>query len=266
MRKNNAEETLFSYGDFYYRKNNPIRISNEGIITSQNTIIGYIYDGEVSNGEMYYNFLVLTMQDFKSQKSWKTHKKQLAEAANKCGYMVIFVPNIDIFTGFENNESLSSSQSFGVRYYQTFPEIFEGLIKVAKYSQDNDLQTACWAAISDKFAESDCIFAYNQLIDGEYVHAEEILCRYLECKTYESRLFVTLLEPCVDCLQRMVNAGAETIFFGHTHKKKWDTREYIDYTNNIFYREVKSNRGRPIVFRKWCNSKVDKFYAPKEVK
>lgn len=256
MRRSTVEETLLAWlnGTVFYRKGNTLRITTDGLILSHNTPMGYIISEEDSNG-IYQNFVILTAQDFKSQNNWKTQKRQLANAANKFGYMVLFVPYIDIFMGYENN-----CQSSGNPYDQTFDKTFETLIKVAKYSQDEDIQTSCMSIINDELAASDSIVSYNQLIEDEFVHAEEILCKYLECKHYESNLFVSLLEPCVDCLKRIINCGADTIFFGYPHKQKWNTQEFIEYTNSIFIREIKSNKNRPIVFKKWLNKKVDKFY------
>lgn len=265
MRMNNVEQTLMSYltGDFYYRKNNPIRISQNGIITSQNTIIGYLYDGETNDGERYYNFLVLTMQNFKSQRNWQTHKKQLAQAANKQGYMVVFVPEIDIFMDCENNETPSSGNFFD----RPYGEIYKSITKVAKYSQDEDLQTAALAIIDYEFADTNALLSYNQLIDGEYVHAEEVLCRWLDCThDYDCKTFMMMLEPCVDCLKHMVDCGAEKIQFAALHKKKWTTTEFIDYTNDIWNKTILSNRGRPIYFGKVYNQYVKAFYKSKEAK
>lgn len=264
MRRTVAEEVVNSYltGDFFYKKGNTLRISQTGIITSQNTIMGYFSELEAPDGR-YRNFLILTLQNFKSQKNWESQKKAIAKAANKQDYMVLFVPEIDIFMDCENNETIPSGNFFD----RPYGEIYKSLTKVAKYSQDEDLQTAALVVIEQELADSPAIMSYNQLIDGEFVHAEEVLCQYLECMPdYDCKTFMMMLEPCVDCLKHMVDCGAEKIQFAALHKKKWTTTDFIDYTNDIWNKVILSKSGRPIYFGKVYNSYVEAFYKPKEVK
>lgn len=266
MRRTIAEEVILSYlnGGFFYRKGNTLKISQSGVITSQNTVMGYFSELEAPDGR-YRNFLILTAQNFKSQKNWESQKKALALAANKQEYMVLFVPEIDIFMECENNENSTSSQSSGNLHYQTFDETYTVLIRTAKYSQDKDLQTAAMATLDNEIGP-DCVLSYNQLIDGEFVHAEDVLCQYLECSEQQSKTFIMLLEPCAKCLESMIECGAENIFFGQLHKPKWNTDDYIQITNDIFNKTMLAHSDKPIVLRRMYNKKVDSFYKAKEVK
>ena len=263
MRACIAEEVLRAYltGDYYYRKGNTLKIDMTGLITSQNTPMGYIVSEETPDG-VYRDFLILSLQNYKSQKNWKTQKKQLAEAANKFGLMVIFVPFVDMFANCENNwKEYAKTNSFGALY----DLLFNNLIATAKHSQD-DIKTACAAFINDEFNEYDTIYSYNQFINDEFVHAEEVICQFCKCKQYEVESFLMLLEPCVDCLKHMIAIGGRLIQYAQFHKGKWTTPEFIEYTNDIFNKTILSNRGRPICFAKINNKKVDGFYKPKEAK
>lgn len=270
MTKNIPEQILEAYlsgSYFHYSKRCTLRISNEGLIISQYTPMGYITDLEDENGR-YQSFMILTMQNFKSQPNWEKQKMQLAHAANKQDIMVLFVPMIDIFTGYENadeysNKYGSNETSSSGNFYDL---IFKDLIKVAKYSQDQDLKTAAIAYIDNDYVLHQTLLSYNQLLNGEFKHAEEVLCQYCQSMRSLPNCFITLLEPCIDCLKHMIDLGAEEIYFGQTHKAKWNTTEFIEYTNSIFNKSIKSYRNRPIAFKKIVNKKVEAFYKPKEVK
>ena len=97
-------EAYLSGSYFHWNKRCTLRIDNNGIITSQNTPMGYITEIEDEYGR-YQSFMILTMQNFKSQPNWSKQKRQLAQAANKQDIMVLFVPHIDIFMNYENKDS-----------------------------------------------------------------------------------------------------------------------------------------------------------------
>ena len=137
----------------------------------------------------FNQILVITMQDFKSQPSWKIHKKQLAKAANNWGYEVVFIPEIDIGFGQANYQTSHKPKGYN--------EYVDDLIKVAKYSKD-DIKTACVAINSIANVDTILSYSYNQFIDGEWKHAEDILCRSLQ---YKPTKFYCLLEPCEHCLK-----------------------------------------------------------------
>ena len=73
-----------------------------------------------------------------------------------------------------------------------------------------------------------------------------------------------MLEPCYHCLTEMVDNYAQTIIFAVCHKDKWNTPEYIQYSNDIFNKEVRSNSGRPVGYCKVNNKAANKFYKVEE--
>lgn len=258
MRKNAGQKIIDAYfnSDYYFTKNDKLRVDANGVITSQNTIIGYFDEREDKYGK-YQNFLILTLQNFKSQPSWKTHKEQLAKAANEAGYKVIFVKTIDIFYG-EIEEPKSD-------VYKVIPlsQSYKELLEVAKYSQDEDIKTACCGILLEDMEDVVIGYTYNQKIDGEFIHAEDILCEYCNLFNYKINKVVSLLEPCCDCLKKMIELGVEIIIFSQLHKNKWNTTEYIDYTSSIFSKIEKSKSGKPIIYRRNSNELVTKFYRSK---
>lgn len=240
------------YNGSYAHKGDQLRLRDDEIY-SKGTLIGKIENLEYYDG-YYENFLVLSLRTFKSQKNWKTHQKQLAKAANEAGMPVIIVPELDIGFGLED-----TSKDVRVIIYNS-----EELITVAKYSQDEDVKTAVCAIKHGNFVTSDKViaFSYNQYIDGEWMHAEDILCKYLECKELaeDDLEFHTLLEPCYDCLKAMILSGGHRILFAACHKDKWNTSKYIQYVNDIQTKEVRSNSGRPVTYFKFDSRKANKFY------
>lgn len=257
---NTAEKLLeaYMYNDFYYKKSNTLRINQEGKITSQNTPMGYIVS-QPGADEVYREFLVLTMQNYKSQPNWERQKKQLAHAANNMGMTVIF-KWLDIFAEqieVTDNKYLSSGN-----YHD---QCYKDLITVAKYSQDPDVKTAAMCRTNEKIfdgkiLEDVLLYSYNQEINGQFVHAEKALCDYLSTIGEKSLSFVTMLEPCKNCLESMIDNGAEIIDFAHLHKEKWNTPEFIDYTNSIFNKTIRSERNRAIDYKRVQNKKVESFY------
>ena len=242
------------YNGDYAHKGDQIRLIDDEIY-SKGTLIGKIENLEYYDGE-YELFLVLSLQTFKSQKNWKTHQKQLAKAANETGVPVIIVPELDI--GFGLEEKASDPEII------TYQDVVKQLINVAKYSQD-DVKTAVCAIKPGFFVRKDKVIAYtyNQYIDGKWQHAEQILCKYLECaqQVYDGPIrYCSLLEPCEKCLSTMIEYSADQIEYGALHKDKWNTDKYIQLTNDIYTKDVRSNSNRPIHYYKVNNKYVNKFY------
>lgn len=250
----NAErifEVYFNGG--YFKNSDKLRLVQgpSTLIYYKGTMIGYIIDEEYEPLDRYIQMVVLTLQDYKSDKSWKRTKQELAKAANKYGLAVLFVPEFDI--------------GFGVnKFKQQIDDYYcEDLIKIAKYSQDKEIKSACCAInLDDKLTET-MVYSYNQRIDDEYVHAEDIICSYLILRkdVWHKLRFISMLEPCYNCLRGMVECGAEDIRFVQLHKSEWDTLEYIQLTNDIFNKTIVSNSGRRVLYIKIPNNRVDKFYG-----
>ena len=247
------------YNGDYAHKGDQIRLIDDEIY-SKGTLIGKIENLEYYDGE-YELFLVLSLQTFRSQKNWKTHQKQLAKAANETGVPVIIVPELDI--GFGLGEDISAPTLL------TYHDVAKDLITVAKYSEDEDVKTAACAVLPGYLVKKDKVIAYsyNQKIDGGWMHAEQVLCSYLQCVNNGcSLLFYSLLEPCHKCLTTMIESDGDMIVYGACHKDKWNTPEYIQYTNDISNKEIRSNSGRPISYYKVSNRVTNKFYKLEDKK
>lgn len=249
----NAERIFEQYmnGD-WGKPNDKIRLRGQDIL-SEGTPIGYIYEYE-DECEFTQRIVLLTLQDFKSQRSWKTHRKQLAMAANKAGFPVVFVDQLDM--------------GFGIMYEIAEDTIPAQLIKVAKYSQDEDIKTACCVTLYyDNTDKPGKLYSYNQLIDGEYVHAEEVVLNYIESLGIDKiRTIYSMLEPCYNCLQKTISFMPQYIIYFKNHKVKWDTQQYIQLSNDLFagrYLSEVNNMTYKMHYDKLHDKLIEKFYKEK---
>lgn len=259
-RETNAEKIITGcyVGGYFGSKADKLRLINN-VIYDMGTPIGKFIDKWDNEMDEYSQLLVLTMQDFKSQPSWKTHKKKLVEAANAQGLPVIFVPQIDIGFG---TELLTFHSDY----------IGQELIKVAKYSQDEDIKTAAVLMTGQEIIA----YAYNQELDqiSGMIHAEEILCQYirlLDQSNEEEGLepikhytVYSMLEPCYNCLVKLISHNVDIIHFSHLHKDKWNTEEYIQFTNDIFNKDVRTEWNYPVSYHRNIDKKIEKFYEVKK--
>ena len=216
LRINNATKVIdaFYYGNYYnFNKSDKLRLTEDNVISDQNTAMGKIVEFWDDALDSYSQFLVLTMKNYKSQPTWKSHKLQLIRSAREHGLPVIFVPEIDI--------------GFGVldKTYDILSDNYKDLIEVAKYSTDPDIKTSC-----------------------------------LICSGYT---VLSLLEPCFDCLHKLIEQGANRIYFSQLHKDKWNTEDYIQLTNDIWANQL--GLLYPVKYDRLENSLVTKFYS-KEAK
>lgn len=249
MRTTNVEKIFYAYtdGSVYYNKSDKLRLDENNRIIDNGTPIGFFDERYNEETDSFDNFLILTLQDFKSQPSWKNHKKQLALEANKQGFYVLFVPLIDIGFGI-NPMSMYLRTSLN--------SIVNDLLKIAKYSQDEDIKTAC---IGLDYENKVYVYTYNQLIFGEIEHAEIVLTKYL--RNLNSGITVySLLEPCTKCIRAMRDAGAYAIWYSHPHKAKWNTYEYIQLTNDIWTKRYLAFDGMALSYNILAHPKIDKFY------
>lgn len=249
----NAERIFEQYmnGD-WGKPNDKIRLRGQDIL-SEGTPIGYIHEYE-DEYEFTQRIVLLTLQDFKSQRSWKIHRKQLAMAANKAGFPVVFVDQLDM--------------GFGIMYDIAEDTIPARLIKVAKYSQDEDIKTACCVTLYyDNTDKPGKLYSYNQLIDGEYVHAEEVVLNYIESLGIDKiRTIYSMLEPCYNCLQKTISFMPQYIIYFKNHKVKWDTWNYIQLSNDLFagrYLSEVNNITYKMHYDKKHDKLIEKFYKEK---
>lgn len=253
MRQTNAQRVIENYVNcsLWAEPKDQIRIDKNYEIASRGTPIGKIVDGEISE-DWWATFLVLTLQDFKSQPNWRTHKRQLAQAANENGLYVVFVDQLDMGFGVRDTSGTKATET---------EEVYKTLTKIAKYSQDQDLQTAAMC-----FKDGNIFAAsYNQLVEGRMMHAEDVLCKYCLALDEDEMLdWQMLLEPCFDCLDSMIQLGAQQIIYAENHKPKWNTASYIQLTNDVFAGLVTSPRGHKIKLRKVATKETIKFYGGKK--
>lgn len=238
----------FYYGKWLYKKTDKIRLADDGCtIERLGTPIAKIIGTEVDG--VYDELLVVTLQKFKSDKQWEISKKRLITFARKVfGIPTIFIPHLDV--------------GFG-EYKESYPNIrlhslTETLIKVAKFSTD-DIKTAVGAIRKDNEGEEIVAYSFNQCIDGEYQHAEAILIKYCNMLNLIVYSFYSLLEPCDNCLQKMINVGAQCIEYSYCHKDKWNNDNYIQLVNDIQSHTLLNN-DKPIIYRKLISTQVNKFY------
>ena len=251
MKQNNAERVIAHYITAWgiYARSDKLHMRDDYTITSCGTPIGKIIPGELNLLNECVDFLVLTAQDFKSQSSWRAHKRALAKAANEAGLLVVFVPQLDIGFGL-GEQSYEDKEIYAVN---------KQLLRVAKYSTDPDIKTAAVC-----FKQGDILaLSYNQFVNNTWQHAEQVLVDYartLDQNTSDLLDWQMLLEPCTSCLSSMIKVGAQSMIFSQKHKQKWDTDEYIDMTQDIFNGKLRSLNGHKICLRKLNDPMVDKFY------
>lgn len=251
MRENNAQRVIYNFlsGKFYHPKGDKMRVDESGRIFDGGAIIGIFLEDELDG--VWTKYLLLPLQDFRGDPSWKRHKQQLVKAANEMGIRVIFSKYFDIGFGTDNIEPYE--------YYckKVSDELFKDLIKVARYSTD-DIKTAASVNGND-FA--DILFSFNQQIDDKFIHAEMVLADYVRMTNGNCSRWVTLLEPCGQCISDMINVSIQrpTITFSYPHKDKWNTLAYIELTNDIAAKRIIKN-GQPVLYYRQQNNKVDKFY------
>ena len=241
MKQNNAERVIAHYITAWgiYARSDKLRMQEDYTITSCGTPIGKIIPGEVNLLDECVDFLVLTAQDFKSQPSWRAHKRALAKAANEAGLLVVFVPQLDIGFGV-GEQSYEDKEIYAVNKL---------LLRIAKYSTDPDIKTAAAC-----FKEGDILaLSYNQFVNDTWQQA-------IDRNTCDLLDWQMLLEPCINCLSSMIKVGAQSMIFSQKHKQKWDTDEYIDMTQDIFSGALRSPNGHKICLRKLNDPMVDKFY------
>jgi tRNA(Arg) A34 adenosine deaminase TadA len=243
-----AEQVIFNWQTqyWYHKKNATLRIDETGIIRSQGSPIAYIDDDYDSDD----TFMCITMRNYKSQSSWKKHKKELAAAANKADMIVVFVEDIN---------------EFGIRTplsnYMSIDEHCRKLMEVAEYSTD-DVKTAVVAHTAKRILA----YSFNQRIsdDTKYLHAEQALCRYIKRpeilpEDVKAR-WCMLLEPCYDCLKSMLTEfDTDCVIFAISHKEKWNSAGYIELTNDLSAGSIRTSDGYRVGYGRWHNDKVEKW-------
>ncbi len=214
--------------------------------------IAMIRDIEIQNGT-YMSMMLITAQDFKEPRLWKSYKQKLAKAANDAGILVLFTRAIDFGFG---------EPQVGMMQYDVDP-IYDKLIEIAKCSND-DVKTA--AAVFNDKGEL-IVMSYNQFLERDVwsspIHAEKAIELFLDSDWNTSTGpyidWQMILEPCYECLKGMIDRGARRIIFAARHKDKWNTVDYMNLRNDILVGDIRDKNEYHIRFYKWYNEKVNKF-------
>ena len=199
-RETNITRVLdaYCYSNFYgFHKNDRIRITEDYEIYDTHTLMGKIESVYNKETDTYKDYLILTLQDFKSQPSWKKHKMQLAKMANKYGLRVIFVPELDI--GF------AISPVYNIDMKKLIDLI--KLVPTPEYPIPNYQYMALIAYCNDEVVA----LTYTQCLEGEYIKAEEIITDYLD-KGQSFDFTVSCLSHDIG-IRRLIECGAHRIFY-----------------------------------------------------
>lgn len=236
-------------GDYVkFAKNSDIYANSEEIYY-HNLLIAKTYNYG------YKNRLFVSLQNFKTEPKLRKAKQDVVKAAVEVGYEIIFVPELDIGFGVNNEHDVTVSN------------LEKLLVEVAKYSEE-DIKTAAVAYMENENGTRKILgLAFNQKDTYEYdnsvIHAEQVLCNYivdLELYGDEKLRFYSLLEPCEKCLRRMIANQACGIYYFVNHKAKWDTPEYYQLCNDIWNKSILQNYYEtPIKYTKLFRIYVDKF-------
>ena len=104
--KDNLERVFdhFYTGKTWYEKDDKFRLYiNEDTVTWQieynHTVIAEVFEKNIDELDEYHTFLVVTMQNFKSDRTWNNARNKLIKYAEANNIFVIYVPQVDIGFG-----------------------------------------------------------------------------------------------------------------------------------------------------------------------
>lgn len=259
MNKTNADRMFESYMDgmYYYKKSDSIRLTDENIITDYNTPIGYIDDLECEDG-MYHQFVILSLQQFKSQRNWKAHIKQIVKAANKVGYFVLFVDSVD--TGFGRPQIEESWSTHVKRMLDIYKmSNHQGHIKNAGAIVDYYYEEP-----SDKYYTR-ALYTMSQDIDCAEYEPDDIFSLYMRAdnKHITAHNLYLLFAPPASYMENLINCGVDNIVYYKTSLYPYTSYDY-DFFDQIYSKKILSFQGRPIRIHKENSKEVEKFFAKEE--
>lgn len=243
---NNIQRMIESYlyGDFYQRyKRDRYYLEKDGCIKDKSGFVIAKFEWVDEIGIT----LFVTMQNLKSNKSLSRDKKILAHMANEYCLPVSFTPYLD--TEFGKGRLI-------YKEILDLSPIIKSLKKVSEYSQD-DVKTACVllkeCTIDNELSFEVIAYSYNQLLSNEYAHAESTLldmCREIEDLDNSRLHWISILEPCFNCLEKMLTVNTKQILFLECHKEKWNSHEYIQLVNDILTKKIVTNNNERIIYLK----------------
>lgn len=262
MSKRNAAKVLDNYftGYSYYNKRDRMRLQDNEEITNNGTLMAYIYENmNTYDDYVTSTYLVVSMQDFKSQPTWKKDRDDLVELAKSPDYgmRVIFVPELDIGFGVSKldfNWLIVSNIYFALNRY---------LLKVAKFSTNN--RNAVMAIkLTDNLYNKILGIAVDQVNpNGTISLAEEILTDFItsldDYSSEDEYIYISLREPDYKGLQAMIQNNARFIYYAYPNCNP--STEYIQLANDVWSKDVcHPTTNHSIHYDKVYSIKVEKFY------
>lgn len=245
MRRTNADRMFDTHYDsvWEYNKNDSIRLNEDsGVISDYNTPIGKLITSEEYNEfvDEYPTFIILTMQDFKSQRTWQSHKLQITKSANDRGLPVIYVPEIDM--------------GFGINKIDTCDLMItmENLLRIAKL---HNTVTAGALLLNDMV-----YYTIGQHIDYEEYKPVDIF-KYVIEPDMSDLAYLSIVEPNTREIMALRDIGVRHIYFVIPLKNL--TQYHIELTNDIFNKTLTDSNGLPIVYKRIHDLKIEKWYKKK---
>lgn len=256
-RTTNIERMFNSYLDaaHYYHKGDSLRINDEGVILDNGTPIAYLESKYDIHEDIYQQYLVVTLQVFKSQQSWRNHLRNIADyAMNILGYRVIFVPEIDMGFGV-NNAELSTI----THYYQ--------MLKLKEWFKQEPI-TVVEEQINDnnEVIGNKTYYSFNQPINDKLILGSIILSSYLHEDIYDNEYkIVSLLELDEHSLIHMLEYNTISSF---TYAVERDDMTYgrLQTINDILSKRIRNQYNRPIQYKCVKHNKVTKIYNKEKSK
>lgn len=254
---NNAKRIIeqYRYGGYALPKDQ-LRLDNMDNIYCNGTLIGKFISLDMY--DYCDNYLILSLQSFKSQKNWKTYQKQLAHAANEEGIPVIFISELDI--GFDTKKSSC------LQYYDYDSQV-DNLLQVAKYSE-LPLKESCCAILRLNDRDEILAYTYNQNLVESPISCFKILTSYIEglrlseqwFEQTEINYYSTIRPEVPDILNMLDNYAIKILYGAILNDNWWHDSDDILLSTQLETKERLSYNNKPIRFNKVDNTKINKFY------
>ena len=249
-RITNASRVMdaFFYGTFYGKKGDKLWF-NDNQIYDTNTLLGYFIDQWDNVKDESSHFLVLTIRNYKSQPNWKSHKKQLIREAREQCLPVIFVPDIDI--------------GFGIEPYKInmLTDEYFNLLDILKFNTHERISAAALIIDDEVIA-----YTFGQVVDEEYMSAEDILCKYIRIVDEELDNEYTILswtQPDGKTTMNMVKHNVIKMYYANILEAP--SGNDIQVVNDIMSKYILSlNKCKPIKYGRLISQRVIKYLEKKK--
>ena len=251
----NIKRMFDSYIDasYYYHKGDSLRINDDGVILDNGTPIAYLTSAYDENEDIYRQYLIVTLQVFKSQQSWRNHLRNIAKyAMNNLGYRVIFVPEIDM--------------GFGVNDYElsTFTH-YNQMLKLKEWFKQEPI-TIIKELINDnnEVIGNRTYYTFNQVLNNEMVYGAEILSGYLSDLHEDEYKVFSLLELDKYSLVHLLELQAVSFTYAIASDNVLADR--LQLVNDILSKRIRSQYNKPIQYKCIKNTRVTKLYDKEKSK